>query len=96
MGSALAPAPCKLCPFRKDVPIYLRKERREEIAMSLAEGGTFSCHSTVDYDTDVQDEEGFDVPSTANSKFCAGAVKAMLLDGQPNQMLRIILRIWDA
>lgn len=35
--------PCPNCPFRTDVPPYLRGARAEEIARSIANGSDFRC-----------------------------------------------------
>jgi hypothetical protein len=86
-------APCAKCPFRKDVPIYLHQERRAEIADALINQRDFHCHATVDYDTGVEDEEGFDVPSTAGASLCAGAMTALALSGGSNQSMRIAARL---
>lgn len=88
MFDAVPAAPCSNCPFRKDVPIYLHRERRYEIAQSIIDGHDFSCHKTVDYD--VEDDEE---PNTADSKICAGAAKSILLQGGTTQMMRIAERL---
>ena len=79
-------APCAACPFRKDVPIYLRQSRREEIAQHLYDGIWFPCHNTVEY----HDEDDHD---TSKAKSCAGAVKALALVGGTTQMDRIAERL---
>lgn len=84
--AVITKAPCKLCPFRKDVPIYLRRGRRIEIATNLLEGGSFPCHATVEYETDEE-------PDTSESSFCAGAAKSLLLIDAPNQIMRIMARL---
>lgn len=83
MTRVVTAAPCANCPFRKDVPIYLRSGRREEIARGLIDGHTFHCHATVDYD-----DEG-DGHETSESVQCAGAAKALMLSGGTTQMMRI-------
>ena len=87
----IAKAPCAKCPFRSDVPIYLRRDRRSEIAGSLLRGGQFSCHATVDYSE--EDDEGSSIPNDNGSAFCAGAAKALMKIGAPNQQLRIMERL---
>jgi len=79
-------APCALCPFRRDVPVYLRVDRRRGIVESLREGAAFWCHKTVDYDTD-------DEPSVAGAQECAGAVKMLQSAGGSTQLSRIAERL---
>lgn len=83
--------PCSNCPFRTDVVPYLTRARAIDIATSLADGATFPCHKTVDYETD-------DEPNVAESAFCAGALIMLEHAGAPNQMMRIgeRLRLYDA
>lgn len=83
-------APCARCPFRKDVPIYLRLERREEIARSLADGRDFPCHATVNH---TEDEDGEYEADVTGSKLCAGAMRSLMLAGGSNQNLRIAERL---
>lgn len=83
--------PCAKCPFRKDVPNYLRAGRRVEIATAIANGHGFPCHETT---VSVEDDEGMtDRAVTAESKFCAGAIKAALAAGGVPQDLRIMQRL---
>lgn len=67
--------PCPHCPFRADVPPFIRAEFAAELAADLDGGATFFCHETVEYDDDV---EG--VP-TDRSHHCAGALIVLLNDG---------------
>jgi hypothetical protein len=83
---AITTNPCAKCPFRKDVAIYLRRDRRREIAHSLVNGQTFYCHGTVAY----RDEDEVD---TTHSIECAGAAKAMLAMGASTQSMRIAERL---
>lgn len=85
--------PCAKCPFRSDVPIYLRRGRRIEIAEALLNGGEFPCHATVGYEDMREDEDGFDVPDTSDTLMCAGAAKSLLKVGVANQMMRIAERL---
>lgn len=80
--------PCPHCPFRTDVPPYLRKERAQEIATSIARGATFPCHETTEND----DEDAGRV-AVAGSQACAGAMIAMEKSAQPNQMMRVAGRL---
>lgn len=84
-------APCGKCPFRTDVPAYIRLERGREIKRALDGGGMFPCHATVDYNHD----SGGRV--TAESRFCAGALVLMEHEGgcYQNQMVRICHRLGD-
>lgn len=77
--------PCGNCPFRLDVPGYLRRARATEIAESLANGGIFPCHKTTIEDPD---DEGALVAGP-DSQFCAGALICMELQDAPNQVVRI-------
>lgn len=97
--AAVTAAPCAKCPFRRDVPIYLRRGRRAEIAAALLSGGDFACHATVDYST-AEDDDDDDVDDddvvlvdTAGSTSCAGAAKALLLDGTTSNWLRVAERL---
>lgn len=85
--TVISKAPCRKCPFRKDVPIYLRSSRREEIATSIADGHTFFCHETT-----VDDGEG-GLTADSNSLECAGAAKAVMLSGGTTQHMRIAERL---
>lgn len=89
---AITAAPCAKCPFRKDVPIYLRRGRRAEIARALLTGGDFACHATVDYNTG-EDEDGVAVVDTSGSSMCAGAAKALLQDGTTSNWMRVAERL---
>jgi hypothetical protein len=85
-------APCKDCPFRTDVQLFLHPERAEEICDALERGLTFSCHKTNDFD-----EEG-ETTETADSQHCAGALIMLEKMEMPNQMMRIAerLHMYDA
>lgn len=61
-------APCKHCPFRRDVKPFLHPDRATDLAYSTENPYTdFLCHKTLDYDTD----EG-EPASTAHTLTCAG------------------------
>ena len=79
-------APCAKCPFRRDVPIYLRASRREEIARHINEGGSFPCHATVSWE---EGEDGADEADESRSMLCAGAIKSAALSGGSMQLARI-------
>lgn len=90
--SPISAAPCAKCPFRKDVPIYLRLDRRREIARALVGGGGFPCHATVNYDLD--EDEGWDSePDASNASMCAGAAKSLMLDGGTTNHMRVAERL---
>lgn len=91
MFQAIAPVPCPKCPFRKDVPIYLRAGRREEIAESVRDGSDFYCHQTTVPGLDDDGEETLTTDST--SSICAGAAKALMAAGGTTQMMRISERL---
>lgn len=86
--------PCPRCPFRTDVPAYLRRERCVEIASAIARGAPFACHETtvLDPDDDSALVEG------PGSQFCAGALIVMENEGVANQMMRTAERlgVYDA
>lgn len=89
-GVAVAYSPCAKCPFRKDVPIYLNIERRQQIVEDVTDGAPFWCHQSVEF---YEDEDGYDEPDTTDSVECAGAVKALLQSGGSSQMSRISQRL---
>lgn len=63
--------PCDSCPFRSDIPPFLRRDRAREIVQALLSGMPFHCHKTLDYDTDADDGEPEVVEA---SRHCAGAL----------------------
>lgn len=81
-------AACAKCPFRKDVPIYLRAGRREQIARALTDGQPFWCHEYVEFD---DDDENYEAPTTGPQ--CAGAVAALALDGGTTNLTRVEQRL---
>ena len=85
--------PCDNCPFRTDVPVYLRLGRVEEITDVLVSGGTFACHKTTESDPDDTGERY----ETPDSQHCAGALIMLERLERPNQMMRIMerLRLYD-
>jgi len=82
--------PCEKCPFRNDIPAYLRKDRVVEIVTALKNGGTFACHETVKLN-----EDGEPIQPSAEEQFCAGAM--VMLENEDiailNQMIRIAERL---
>lgn len=81
--------PCPKCPFRTDVPPYLRGERAQQIATDLLRGSEFHCHQTTvaDPDDDSQRMAG------AASQFCAGALIMLEKAGAANQIMRVAERL---
>lgn len=77
--------PCVQCPFRSDVPAYLRKARVREIDRALVRG-TFPCHKTLDY----RESEGRETPKTQH---CAGALILLEKLERPSQMMRTAERL---
>lgn len=72
--------PCPQCPFRTDVPLYLRLPRVREILNAITEQQqTFSCHKTLSM--------------RANVQHCAGALIMLERINRPNQMMRVAERI---
>jgi hypothetical protein len=83
-------SPCSNCPFRSDVPPYLRKARVTEIERSL-EQSEFLCHKTVQHHEDEHGEV-WDA-DTSQSAHCAGALILLEKLGRPSQMMRIAERL---
>jgi hypothetical protein len=79
--------PCPHCPFRTDVPPFLRGDRAQDIARDLLGGAEFHCHQTLG-EADDDDEDGALV-SNADSQFCAGALIMLEHSGTPNQAMRL-------
>jgi hypothetical protein len=78
-------SPCKNCPFRTDVKPYLTLARAASIANSVADGATFSCHNTNEFDDDGE--------ASKEGQHCAGALIMLEKMEQPNQMMRISERL---
>jgi len=81
--------PCAECPFRTDIPGYLRRERAIEISESIADGAEFPCHKTTVPDPSTD----FEMVKAAHSQFCAGALIMMEKMEAPNQIVRIAERV---
>lgn len=80
--------PCADCPFRKDKYFHLAPGRREGIAESLRDGQGFTCHKTLDYNTD----DG--APNrTQKSQECVGATGTVMRDGFPHALYQIAERL---
>ncbi|BAU93440.1 hypothetical protein MPPM_4835 [Methylorubrum populi] len=73
-------APCKHCPFRRDVKPFLRPDRATELAYATENPySEFYCHKTLDYDGDEGEPE-----ATAGTLVCAGFL-SMQLDATGHQ-----------
>ena len=84
--------PCPKCPFRQDIDGYLRGDRAQEIAVSLAGGGTFTCHQTTVEAPEDDENFGGEMMDGPNAQMCAGAMRALMQSGGPNQIMRIAER----
>ena len=78
--------PCVNCPFRSDIPPYLRYTRVREIEDGLI-NGTFPCHKTITHDDDGE------YISTDKEIHCAGALILCEKEERPSQMMRIAERL---
>jgi len=76
--------PCPKCPFRTDVPSYLKRGRAEGIVDEITRdrSGGFICHETAE-------SLGHD----CGEKHCAGALVVLEHEGRPHQMMRIAERL---
>jgi hypothetical protein len=77
--------PCSNCPFRTDIPPFLRPGRVAEIRRGLVRG-EFPCHKTVEHNGDGE-------PDTSRSVHCAGALILLEKTGKSSQMMRIAERL---
>lgn len=79
--------PCAHCPFRNDIPGYLREARVYEIEDGLVRG-SFPCHET----TAPEGDDG-ERPETGDEGHCAGALILLEKLERPSQLMRIAERI---
>lgn len=88
--------PCDRCPFRSDIPQFLRPGRVIELRREMIEHqASFQCHKTVDY-SKADDEGAVDSAVAARSpkaQHCAGAMILLEKLGLPNQLMRWMERI---
>lgn len=85
--------PCKDCPFRSDITFYLHPERVEEIIEGITTfDQTFSCHKTTVFEADDDGEEVL-VRGNRKEQHCAGAMILLMRDENPNQLMRIGMRV---
>lgn len=84
-------APCSHCPFRSDIPGYLRRGRAAEIVRAMIEDGqTFSCHETTVSD---EDEDGSPARREVDTtQHCAGAMILLEKLGVPNRGMFLAVR----
>jgi hypothetical protein len=80
------PTPCASCPFLIEPRFYLDPQRVDEIAESIRDGASFSCHKTVDYDDDSTGRGN-------RERQCAGVLITLEKEDAPNQMMRIAERV---
>jgi hypothetical protein len=76
--------PCANCPFRTDVPAYLRPDRIRQIADDIQADQTFWCHKTVDHD-----EECDESVIGKRARVCAGMMATVENEGRPGQGMRV-------
>ena len=85
--------PCPKCPFRNDIPAYLRPGRVQDLqTVMVDQDGYFSCHETT---ISVENDETGESETTEgpNAQHCAGAMILLHKMGMPNQMMRIEVRL---
>ncbi|SER27074.1 hypothetical protein SAMN05216548_11446 [Faunimonas pinastri] len=101
-------APCKDCPFRRDVQGYLHPERAQDILDSIVrQDASFTCHKTISgdrWDEELQvEEENWDdtyrpYEPGPDDQFCAGALIMLEKLGNPNRLPRLanFLGLWHS
>lgn len=92
LSSMRLKAPCKNCPFRKDMD-FLHINRKIELTYALGwQQQGFNCHKTLDYDSG----EGEFVPGRSNH--CAGAMLYLQHIEHPNLVMQLGARlgVWSA
>jgi hypothetical protein len=89
--------PCANCPFRVVGGIPLMPARVHEIGSMMldSQGGTFSCHKTVDDSDREEGDEGTARISRPGEVHCAGALIFAEKNGASTQMMRIMERFGD-
>lgn len=75
-------APCAHCPFRRDVPGYLRPQRAAELAEQMERDDTawFACHETTGKGRGVRHKQ---------AAMCAGLMILQEKIGSPNVAMRV-------
>lgn len=87
--------PCRDCPFRVDIPGYLRGSRARDIIDDLLNNDMhgFPCHKTIET---VDGEDGFcETMATDESQQCAGALALTYKLGRPNVAARLAVFTGD-
>jgi hypothetical protein len=83
-------AACARCPFRSDVPIYLREEFRQQIVDEMIhQQQTIPCHEYVEF---AEGEDGEEYASRTGPQ-CFGSLKALDRVGSSTQLQRIEERL---
>jgi hypothetical protein len=84
---------CNDCPFRKAGGIRLTKGRIRELSRMMldSQGGTFSCHKSVDYSGEDADDTG--MRRDESEVHCAGALAYAVKQGTLPQLARIMERL---
>jgi len=89
--------PCKDCPFRKDLPKYLKgwlgNQRAQQIADDVLERGvTFPCHKTTTHSAQGDENRGGYLYTDKESQ-CAGAAIMQIKANNPSQWMQIAERL---
>lgn len=87
--------PCRDCPFRVDIPGYLRGSRARGIIDDLLNNDMqgFPCHKTIET---VDGEDGFcETIATDESQQCAGGLLLLLKLGRPNVATRLAVALGE-
>lgn len=84
--------PCRDCPFRTDIPGYLRGERMEEIIDALHGDQTFTCHKTT-VESEPDDDGETHTVDGPNAQHCAGALIFLEHQERPSQLMRVYERL---
>lgn len=88
--------PCANCPFRTDIPSYLRAARISNLEGSLVHhGASFTCHKTTVADEEEDEDGSSSMRDGPNAQHCAGALILLEKIGEPNQMMRIAERLGE-
>lgn len=98
MNTGMVKSPCKGCPFRKDIPVFLHRPRAIEIARALEEDDVhFVCHETLGPEEDLPCDAYPDGDGGASflwgQKVCAGSIAVCEGSGFQPQLVRIFERV---
>lgn len=84
-------SPCTHCPFRSDIPGFLRGSRVLQITTDVLNGGSFPCHKTTE---PVVSDDGMDDNAIVeSSQECAGSRIFAAKNGTSSQWSRIARRL---